>query len=179
VKIRAPHPLWIFSAAVLLGVVAVGLAVGVPAYHQRSAVNELRPYGNVECVRRRGPVWLGYLVGDSRVGPFDDIESFRFRASWEKAPVTDDAVVANVRKLPSLRRLDLAFTRVTDAGMEHVCCLPKLEELNLVGTKVSDASVSLLKRLRSLRTIVLWGTDVTSAGVAELQRALPDLKIER
>jgi hypothetical protein len=178
-KIRIPHPVWFLSAALVLCVMAVGLRIGVPAYYQRSAINELRPYGNVDNMRRAGPEWIGKLVGDSGMNPFDDVESFRFRACWEKGQVTDDAVLANLRKLPKLRRLDLAFTRVTDAGMEHLCDLQQLEELNLVGTKVTDRSVPQLKRLRTLMTVLLWGSQVTNAGVAELQRVLPELKIER
>jgi len=178
-RIRVPHPLWILSATLVLSVAAAGLRIGVPTYYQRSAINELRPYGNVDNMRRAGPEWIGKLVGDSGMNPFDEVESFCFRASWEKGPATDDAVLANVRKLPNLRRLDLAFTRVTDAGMEHLCDLHQLEELNLVGTKVSDESVPQLKRLKSLKTVLLWGSQVTTAGVADLQRELPELKIER
>jgi Leucine-rich repeat (LRR) protein len=58
-------------------------------------------------------------------------------------------------KLPGLQRLRLDHTQVTDAGLRHLKGLTRLELLDLDSTQVSDA------------------------GVVELQRALPDLKIER
>jgi hypothetical protein len=50
--------------------------------------------------------------------------------------------------------LDVANTRVTDAGLQHLRGLSKLKKLNLSGT------------------------DVTPSGVRELQRHLPDCRFE-
>jgi hypothetical protein len=55
-----------------------------------------------------------------------------------------------LRQIPYLKRLNLRWANVGDAGMEHVCKLAALEGLVLVGAEISDASVRQLARLRNL-----------------------------
>ena len=69
---------------------------------------------------------------------FDEIEGLRFNPAIDRFvriyfvwsgptfSVADDAVVASVRNLPSLKRLDLECTKITDVAMPHVCSLQKL-----------------------------------------------------
>jgi hypothetical protein len=196
-KIGLPHPLSLFLLTLALVIVGLSLRFGVPAYRQWSAINNIHGYASIGGLlhetdaRRAGPQWLRDLVGENRMTAFDEIEGLRFNPSIERhvriygawfgptLPVADDAVVANVRNLPSLKRLDLEFTDVSDIGMEQVCRLGQLEELDLSGTDVSDVSVLLLKRLGKLKTLSLRGTQITDSGVAELQQALPGLTITR
>ena len=48
--------------------------------------------------------------------------------------------------MEQLRSLNLANTKVTDAGLVHIKRLPRLTELDLSGTAVSDAAIKDLKR---------------------------------
>jgi hypothetical protein len=97
-----------------------------------------------------------------------------------------------VGRLPRLRRLNLSFTAVgdaglrhvaaaraltalnldsrlfTDAGMEHVALLPALQVLDLFGAAVTDAGCAALGRCRALRRLELCSGVVTDAGVATL-----------
>jgi hypothetical protein len=108
----------------------------------------------------------------------------------------------HLARLPHLRRIDLYGTGVTDAGLKHLEKLTELEvlevngkvtdaglmylrnltelrELYLYGTDITDAGLEHLTRLKRLRVLDLTATDVSAAGLAELQKALPDVKIER
>jgi hypothetical protein len=70
-------------------------------------------------------------------------------------PDTRDGDLAALAALESLTRVDLSRTRVTDAGLIH------------------------LRGLKNLKYVDLHNTQVTEAGVAALQKALPELKINR
>jgi HEAT repeat protein len=70
-------------------------------------------------------------------------------------PDTRDGDIAGLASLEALTRADLACTLVTDAGLIH------------------------LKGLKNLKYVDLHNTKVTDAGVVALQKALPELKINR
>ena len=53
-----------------------------------------------------------------------------------KTRVTD-AGLATLAQFPELRRLHLDRTRISDAAITHISRLPKLEYLNLVSTSLS------------------------------------------
>lgn len=112
-----------------------------------------------------------------------------------------DAGLSHLAGLPRLRLLNLANTDVTDADLKFLAAMPSLTALPLVNTwdtddglvqevagpltldlsftQISDAGLSQLSALKYLAVLSLRGTNVTDAGVASLQKALPQLKIER
>jgi Leucine-rich repeat (LRR) protein len=51
--------------------------------------------------------------------------------------------------------------------------------LDISDTKITDAGLEHLKKLKELSMLVLYSTQVTDGGVAKLQKALPNLRIER
>lgn len=89
------------------------------------------------------------------------------------------AGLVHLRKLQSLRRLDLSGTRVTDDGMQNLRNLSNLEFVGLASTRITDFGLDPLNGLANLRGIDLIDTNVTDAGIAELQRALPELRVNR
>lgn len=89
-----------------------------------------------------------------------------------------DAGLATVAGLPKLTRLHLERTGITDAGLVHLAGLANLEYLNLYGTQVTDAGLAQLAPLSNLKKIFLWQTGVTAAGADALKAALPNLKID-
>lgn len=89
-----------------------------------------------------------------------------------------DAGLATVAGLPKLTRLHLERTGITDAGLAHLCGLANLEYLNLYGTQVTDAGLIQLAPLTNLKKVFLWQTGVTAAGADTLKAALPNLKID-
>lgn len=88
-----------------------------------------------------------------------------------------DAGLASVGELKSVTRLHLENTGVTDAGLDQLKNLAQLEYLNLYGTKVTDAGVMKLTGLKNLKKIFLWQTQVTEAGAKKLEAALPGLAV--
>ena len=178
-QLSVPRPFWFAISAAVLLVIAVGLHFSIPTYHQWRAVKDIERYGGIDEVRRVGPEWLRNYVGD--ILAFDEIESVIFRGRYDPmfrvSPEVHDGCLACVRKLSKLKRLTLAFTNITDNGVEQLGPLPNLEYLDLRGTQITDSSVPLLKRFAKLDVLFLEQTRVSQKGVAELKRALPKLEV--
>jgi len=84
--------------------------------------------------------------------------------------------IERVVEIKGLKRLDLSFTYVSDAGIERLQQLQQLEELALDATEaITDAAASYLRANKHLRKLVLRGTDITDVGMPYLA-ALTGLK---
>ncbi len=116
------------------------------------------------------PAWLRKLVGDDF---FADVVAVLLTGMG-----VTDASLNNIKKLPQLRQLDLYNTNITDSGMEYLADI-NLKCLNLSGTKITDEGLKNLKGMPNLTMLLLYKTNITKAGVNDLQKALPNLKIER
>ena len=86
----------------------------------------------------------------------------------------NDAGLESLKCLPHLQILDLGSTQITDAGLEHLQGSSQLQVLLLSETKVTDAGLKYLDGLSQLRQVSVNGTAVTGKGVMKLQRALPN-----
>ena len=90
-----------------------------------------------------------------------------------------DADLAHIAGLVHLDKLRLEHTPVTDAGLAHLKRLTNLTYLNLFDTGITDAGLEHLKGLTNLKSLFLYQSKVTDQGVAALQKALPQLYINR
>jgi mono/diheme cytochrome c family protein len=88
-----------------------------------------------------------------------------------------DAGLAVLAGMPRLTSIHLERTGVTDAALAHLASLSHLEYLNLFGTKVSDAGIATLAALPGLKRLYAWQTGVTAEGAQALAAALPQLAI--
>ena len=81
--------------------------------------------------------------------------------------------------LEKVTRLDLSFTKITDASLNELAKLNNLAELGLAGTQITDTGFKKKKltKLKKLSWLGLKDTKVTKADVAELKKALPKCKI--
>ncbi|MCC6153271.1 MAG: hypothetical protein IT367_05905, partial [Candidatus Hydrogenedentes bacterium] len=86
-----------------------------------------------------------------------------------------DAGLAQVASLTKLTRLHLERTEVTDAGIANLAALANLQYLNVYGTKVSDASIDALQKMASLKKLYVWNSQITKEGAEKLKTARPDL----
>lgn len=77
--------------------------------------------------------------------------------------VTDHGM-ALIHKLPSLQRLDLVGTTVSDKGCESIGKVSSLEELTLSGGLISDVGMAHLANLTQLKKLVVNGTKIGLAG---------------
>src|SRR5882724_5195667 len=87
-----------------------------------------------------------------------------------------DAELAKLTPVAAnLRWLDLAGTKVSDAGLAQIAAMPNLVRLHLERTSISDTGLVRLARLADLEYLNLYGTEITDSGLAQLQ-TLPRLK---
>ncbi|MEZ5387207.1 MAG: c-type cytochrome domain-containing protein [Prosthecobacter sp.] len=84
-----------------------------------------------------------------------------------------DAGLAKVAAMKNLQELHLENTAISDAGLDHLKGLASLEYLNLYNTKVTDAGIAKLAGLGKLKALYVWQSGVTKAGVAALKTKLP------
>jgi hypothetical protein len=88
----------------------------------------------------------------------------------------DDAALAHIGKVTTLRELELGDAQITSAGLKHLRGLRELTFLGLGWTKeVTDTGLPELAALSKLEVLVLSGTKVTDAGLSHLAK-LPNLK---
>lgn len=85
-----------------------------------------------------------------------------------------DAGLAVLASMTNLTRLHLERTGVTDAGLAHLAGLRDLEYLNLYGTAVTDAGLARLRPLRKLRHVYLWQSKVTPEAAGAFADRLTD-----
>jgi hypothetical protein len=111
---------------------------------------------------------LGHLTGLGRLCSID----------LSRTAITDAGVI-QLQHMPQLHELFLSNTRITDDGVEHLKCLKDLEVLCVDHAAVTDAGLTHVRELKKLKRISLYDTKITPSGVEELQRAFPELKIER
>ncbi|MBI1356030.1 MAG: hypothetical protein GC160_16945 [Acidobacteria bacterium] len=90
-----------------------------------------------------------------------------------------DAGMDYVAPLTGLIKLSLEKTKITDAGLAKLEGLTNLEYLNIYGDEVTDAGLEHLSGMKKLKHLYVWQTKVTDAGVEKLQKALPEVKIDR
>jgi hypothetical protein len=88
-----------------------------------------------------------------------------------------DAGLKSLPKMPNLTRLEIQETNTGDPGLEWVVSLPALEVLNLYDTQITDKGLARLASLEKLRRIYVWRTQVTDAGIQALHKRLPQLDI--
>jgi len=88
-----------------------------------------------------------------------------------------DAGLAALATMKNLKEIHLEGTGIGDSGLDHLKSLTSLEYLNLYNTKVTDAGVHKLEGLTKLKSLYLWQTGVTKAGVAKLKSKLANAHI--
>jgi hypothetical protein len=167
-----PRPLWVGLATAVLVVCGAGLRIGVHAYRQKVATQEIERLGGRIYRVSQIPYWLS--GHDVEFEFLEDVEAVVLTGSDDP-----DAAMRYARDFGELRALNLWGTRVTDAGLQNIESLTNLVALDAAYTQLSDAGLIHLKRLTKLEKLKLHRTRVTDAGVTELQRALPGLTICR
>jgi hypothetical protein len=78
---------------------------------------------------------------------------------------------AGLKRLRELRVLDLRYSRITDDGLPYLGGLTGLQELTLSKTRVTSAGLASLKDMADLRLLDLHGTAVGDAGLRWLPPA--------
>lgn len=89
-----------------------------------------------------------------------------------------DASLELIAAMPSLVRLDLRETAVTDAGLAQLAGHAQLREFVVSRTQLSDAAVDSLQKLPALAQLWIWEAGLSGAGLIALREALPEVHID-
>jgi Leucine-rich repeat (LRR) protein len=81
----------------------------------------------------------------------------------------NDSILAPLRSLPNVIRLDLRHTQVTDSGLKSLIEMPSLKLLILDGTPIGDEGLECLQGMRNLRDLDLTNTKITDKGLENLR----------
>lgn len=114
--------------------------------------------------------------GDAGLLPLAGVSDKITSLDLARTKVTD-AGLAQVAGMKNLKELHLENTGITDAGLDHLKGLAALEYLNLYNTKITDAGAQKLTGLTKLKAVYLWQTGVTAAGIAQIKGKLPNTQI--
>jgi hypothetical protein len=191
--------LWKETKPIQRGVIRPGLSTDyslfVKSLEQLLTPEQTIKYAPLRAVFRAGGLVQTWQRGADEVfqinltGTAFTDDDLAHLTEWSESPIlyalnlagtkVTDAGLEYLRRLPKLEMLVLSNTKVTDAGLVHLNALTGLQILRLNNTHATDVGLSGLKGLTALRELRLKGTQVTDAGVAELQRALPGLTINR
>jgi hypothetical protein len=167
---KPPHPkrwipisLRIFVVILSLLGAASALWIGVPAYRQHVAIQEIGRLGGHIQTEERVPAWLRQWLGPETLRRFDSVHTVKLGGR----EVTDE-MLHDFECLGDLERLDLSRTRVTDEGLKSLKTLKNLDWLNLDQTQITDDGLEHLKGLANLRILELSKTKVSDRGLVHL-----------
>jgi hypothetical protein len=91
-------------------------------------------------------------------------------------PAITDADVARVGEVPSLLRLRISDSGLTNAGLADIARLPRLTRLELFGCqRITDEGLGAVAQINSLESLSLSECPITGAGLRQLA-ALKKLK---
>jgi internalin A len=96
--------------------------------------------------------------------------------------ITDNGWVY-LNKLKHLRQLTIhqdedRFSKVNDAALRQIAKISTLKKLDLANTKVTNEGLSYLEGLTGLEELKIYSTEDTSTGLQKLNKAIPKLNIE-
>ena len=164
---RSRHLWWSLGIAVASLAVATLLAIGWANLQQRRLIAEIEDLGGLVRTEPVAPDWMRDPAVDVAMRGTDPV----VRAKVARRSMTTEqfaALVARLDKLPELRSLRAAYTKVGDAELKQLRRLRSLEAIDLDSTAVTDAGVAELEALPNLTWLVLDNTAVTDQAVAQL-----------
>jgi cytochrome c5 len=104
---------------------------------------------------------------DAELAKFAPIAAHIEDLNLARTKITD-AGLAAIGAMTNLKRLRLENTGVTDAGIDHLKGLVKLEYLNLFNTPITDAGLEKLAPLTALKRLYVWQTKATKEAAEKL-----------
>lgn len=155
----------------LASALATEAAAQEPSAEQAATVRKLEAAG-AKIVYRDGKVLRVSFRGTDATGqsilPAVELKQF-LSLDLTDCPISDDDLASLVPV--SLGQIQLAGTRVTDAGMEHLAKIKTLALVNVERTQVGDEGLAKLATLPRLGDLWIADTKVTDTGLAKLSSA--------
>src|SRR5262245_57393666 len=108
--------------------------------------------------------WVAQRGGVVETDPKSRITGVKLGFRW-----LTDPDVEMIAGLKDLRKLDLSFSLITDAGMERLKLLDSVTDLNLFAVeKITDVGISYIRGWKKLERLNLHGTDVTDISMIQV-----------
>jgi Leucine-rich repeat (LRR) protein len=123
------------------------------------------------CLAATDPQWITEAGGVVTRDSAGQITGVDLRSSW-----ATDSDLAELARLPELRKLDLSLSRISDRGLRGLRAAPKIEELNLYfAEQVTDEGMSIVKGWKHLKKLNVRGTKITD-NTLEFLASVPTLE---
>jgi len=111
--------------------------------------------------------WIADAGGVATRDRDGNIVAVDLRSSW-----VTDSDLGDLARLPSLSRLDLSLTRITDHGLQQLKNAPHITDLSLrYAELITDAGLVAVKGWKHLQRLNLRGTKVTDSTLQHLSGA--------
>jgi uncharacterized membrane protein len=92
-----------------------------------------------------------------------------------KMPVTDDDLKV-LGELKNLEKLNLNFTSISGAGLNHLASLGRLTSLALSGTSVTRGYLEQLLQHQTIQEIFIWNTRINEQEKIDLEEQYPNTR---
>ncbi len=130
-----------------------------------------------ECRRLN---WLDLSGTDVRGSGLKELESCgELRQLFLTGCRIDVETLKSLAKWPALIELDLGGSDLDDESAEALGELRGLQVLNVSGTRITDRAADVIARLPQLKSLAAEGVDWSAGAVQRLERARPELDIQR
>ncbi|MCC7388016.1 MAG: hypothetical protein IT431_04525 [Phycisphaerales bacterium] len=120
---------------------------------------------------------LGHNITDADLALLEPLKPTLTRLNLAGTAVTDAALAA-LCQFPRLAELNLSRTAVTDAGVARLTGHPALRSLNLYSTAVTDQTLVAAASLPALENLYLWNTRVAPQSAQLLAALKPGLTVD-
>ena len=129
-----------------------------------SRVSKQSPALEVSIYRRDG-------YGVKQLEELGDIREQIVTLKLNKLPVRDEDL-KTIGRFVNLRRLELNFSDITDAGLRELTVLKQLKTLSISGTKITYKGLTeAIPAFSKLRTVTLWNTALSVQDFSGLRQA--------
>lgn len=142
--------------------------------NQTGAKAEYNVWGD-ESVR----VTLSYTYHGQEAAAWQQLQQFGNHLAWLDCGKLQlpQGFSQELSNYPSIQRLHLDSSDLSDSDLQAISQLPQLSYLNLYNTGITNTGITALQQSQNLQTLILSETKVTLHGVQQLQASKPDLKI--
>lgn len=138
--------------------------------NRRQFANLLLPWPAL-AARTPQPEWIARLGGTVETGKAGEIVAVQLRGTW-----VNDSELLDLAALPSLERLDLSHTRISDEGLLFLRPAKRIRELNLLyAEQITDQGMNAIKQWGELRSLNVRGTRIGD-GTMAVASGLPQIE---
>lgn len=138
--------------------------------NRRQFANLLLPWPAL-AARAPQPEWIARLGGTVETDKAGEIVAVKLRGTW-----VNDSELLDLAALPSLERLDLSHTRISDEGLLFLRPAKRIRELNLLyAEQITDQGMNAIKQWGELRSLNVRGTRIGD-GTMAVASGLPQIE---